>query len=148
MAQTCGAATDISALNLTTGTADAATVSAAGNLSLLLGNKSANTAFTSCFNQSGVRPLTNLSVGGAGAEPVYGYAVTVANTTVNSRNALAVTYAGVPDSVTLALYNKMSSASGATTATAVPATADTTDSAIRFSAATGGKRTITLVRVL
>jgi len=67
---------------------------------------------------------------------------------VNSRNALAVSYAGVPDSVTLALYNKMSSASGATTATAVPATADTTDSAIRFSAAVGGKRTLTLVRVL
>jgi len=74
--------------------------------------------------------------------------VTVANAPVNSRNALAVSYAGVPDSVTLALYNKMSSAAGATTATAVPATADTTDSAIRFSTATGGKRTITLLRVL
>lgn len=145
VAQTCGADTNITTLNLTTNTATGA---AAGNLSLLLGNTAAHSNFTSCFNQSGVRPLTNLSVGTAGAETVYGYGVTVANTTVNSRNALAVSYAGVPDSVTLALYNKMSSAAGATTATAVPATADTTDSAIRFSTATGGKRTITLIRVL
>lgn len=148
VAQTCGADSNITTLNLATNAATTPAANAAGNLSMLLGNTAAHDSFKSCFNQSGVRPLTNLAVGAAGAESVYGYVMTVSNVLVNSRNALAVSYAGVPDSVTLALYNKMSSVANASTATAVPATADTTDAAIRFSTATGGKRTVTLVRVL
>jgi hypothetical protein len=46
------------------------------------------------------------------------------------------------------MYNKYSSVTGAKAATALPATADTTDAQLRFSTATSGTRTVTIVRSL
>lgn len=146
VSQACGVDSNVTTLNMVT---NAATGAAAGNLSMLLGNSAPNAAFTNCFNQSGVRPLNNLTQGAAGSEAIYGYTVTLGNTTVNGRNAMTVAFANVPENVFLALYNKLSSVSGAASATSVPAaTTDTTDPAIRFSANASGRRTITLVRAL
>lgn len=145
VAQTCGANTDITSLNLTT---NAGTNAAVGNLDLLLGAASPHSSFAACFNQSGVRPLSGMAQGSGASTSINGYITTLGAATVNGRQAVTVAFAGVPDNVTLSLFNKLSSATGAATATAVPATADTTDPAVRFSAATAGKRTVTLVRVL
>lgn len=143
----CGVDSNVTTLNMVDNNT---TTPAAKNLSMLVGNAAPNaTAFANCFNQSGVRPLNNLTQGAAGAESIYGYAVTLGNTTVNGRNAMTVSFANVPENVFLSLYNKLSSVSGAASATSVPAaTVDTTDPAIRFTANASGRRTVTLVRAL
>ena len=145
VAQQCQVSTDVTSLNLTT---NAATGAAAGNLSMLLGNTAPHSTYTSCFNQSGVKPLSNMAVGSAGNETIYSYAVTLGNTSINGKNAMTVSYAGVPENIVLALYNRLSSDANASTATVVPATANTSDPALRFSAAVSGRRTVTLVRTL
>lgn len=144
LAQSCGVSQDVTALNLVTNTATSA---AAGNLSLLLGNSTPHATFTNCFNQSGIRPMTNMARGSAGSETVYDYPVTLGSTTVGGRPAMLVNFAGVPENIALIAYNKFSSAAGAATATALPAS-DTTDTSLRLSTATAGKRTVTFVRIL
>jgi len=144
LAQSCGVSLDVTALNLVTNNATGA---AAGNLSLLLGNSLPNAAYTSCFNQSGIRPLANLARGSAGSETVYDYPVTLGNTTVGGRPAMLVNFANVPENLALIAYNRFSSAAGAATATTLPAS-DTTDTSLRLSTASVGKRTVTFVRVL
>lgn len=148
ISQSCGVSTDISATNISDGSGATAVLIARENLSVLLGTRPVRTTHERCFATSGVRPLSGVSQGAAGAEAIQGHVVTVSNLTVSGRNALAMTLAGVPDSVTLPLYNRLSSVAGAATATAVPATADTTDNGVRFSAPVGGTRTVTLIRVL
>ncbi len=144
IAQQCSIPSDVTATAVSAGTAS---TTAGKNLSLLVGNASAAASYTSCVSQSGVRPLTGLTTGGQGAESVQGYATTLANTTVGGRNAMAITFANVPDNVIIPLYNKYSSVSGASTATAL-GTSDTTDNQIQFGTATGGKRNLTIVRSL
>lgn len=142
ISQTCGTATDIATSPIS------ATPTAAKNLSVILGTATPDTAYTSCFNQSGVRPLAGLTTGAAGAEAVYGYAVTAENTAAGAKK-LAVSYAAVPDALVLALYNKYSSAAGAKAAAALPDAADTTDAQVRFAAkGTTGTRELTVVRPL
>ena len=143
IAQQCNTSTDVTAISLTGGASPAA-----NNLSMLVGNTQPSATYQACYNQSGVRPLAGISTGAAGAEQVQGYTVSVSNGTVGASNAMLVQLAGVPDSVTLALYNKLSSVAGANSATTVPAAADTTDPQIRFSTATAGLRTVTIVKVL
>lgn len=149
VAQTCGLSSDVTSIALSTNTSTTAAANAAANLSVLVGNTAPAAALTGCFNQSGVRPLGNLTTGAAGSEAIQGYGpVTLTSGTVNGRTAMLVNIPGVPETVVLSLYNKLSSVAGASTATTVPATADTTDPSIRFGTATGGKRTVTLVRSL
>lgn len=150
LASTCGQSNDIGSTLISNDTV--ATGTPARNLAMLLGSTSANpvavTAYQSCYTNSGVRPLSGVSTGSAGAEKVQGYAITVANTTVNGRNAVAVSYAAVPDNVVLAMYNSYSSVSGANTATTLSATANTTDPQLQFGAPTSGARTVTVIRSL
>lgn len=142
ISQTCGTATDIATSPIS------ATPTAAKNLSVVLGTATADTNYTSCFSQSGVRPLAGLSTGAAGSEVVYGYAVSAANPAAGVKK-LAVSYAAVPDALILALYNKYSSVAGAKTASALPDTADTSDVQIQFAAkGTTGTRAVTIVRPL
>jgi Tfp pilus assembly protein PilE len=139
--QTCGTTTDVASSPL------AATAGAANTLSVLLGTASPATSYVSCFNQSGVRPLAGLTTGAAGSEKVYGYGVTIANPGSDVKK-VGVSYSEVPEALVLALYNKYSSATGAKEASTLPATADTSDAQIRFSTATNGTRTLTIVRAL
>ena len=142
ISQTCGTAIDIATSPIS------ATPTAAENLSVILGTATPDTAYTSCFNQSGVRPLAGLTTGAAGAEAVYGYAVSAVNTAANPKK-LAVTYAAVPEELILALYNKYSSAAGAKAASALPATADATDPQVQFAVkGAGTTRALTIVRPL
>lgn len=150
LAQACGIPTDITSTVVSNDTV--ATTTARKNLAMLLGSTSASpvaaTAYQSCYNNSGIRPLNGTSTGAAGAEKVSGYNISVANTTVGGKNAVAITYAAVPENVVLSMYNSYSSVAGASTATTLPATADTTDSQIRFTVATSGARDVTIVRAL
>lgn len=139
--QTCGTTTDVTASTL------ASTPSAAATLSVLLGTATPAPAQAACFGQSGVRPLAGLTKGAAGAETVYELPVTISNPG-NDLKKIAVTLTGVPEVLALALFNKYSSVANAKSATALPAEADTTDAQIRFSTATGGTRTVTIVRPL
>lgn len=133
----CGISTTVATSPLAT------TPSAANNLSVLLGNLPASTAYAQCFASSGVKPMSGLTQGATGNETLYGYKVTLGNGATPRQ--LTVSYAAVPDTIALQMYQKYSSVAGASTATAMPATADTTDSLFRFSAGSGGSRTVTFV---
>jgi Tfp pilus assembly protein PilE len=139
--QTCGTSTDVTASALAT------TPSAAATLSVLLGTAQPATAQTACFSQSGVRPLAGLSKGAAGSETVYDFPIALSNPGANLK-AIGVSVSNVPEALALAMYNKYSSVNGAKSATTLPATADSTDAQLRFSVATSGTRTVTIVRPL
>lgn len=144
--QSCAVSSDITATAMSAGTAG---TTAGKNLSLLVGNVGALATYQACVNMAGVRPLAGLTTGGQGAEAIQGYTVTLGNTTgATGRNAVTVSLANVPESVILPLYNRYSSIAGASSATTLPVAADTTDPQIRFSTATAGKRTLTIVRPL
>jgi type II secretory pathway pseudopilin PulG len=153
VAQSCGISNDITLTNMVTGvTGTTLPATAAANLDMILGVANANSAYTSCVNSSGIRPLTSVATGTAGAEVIQGYKVTAATnlTLFPGRNTMMLTFGSaakyVPDTLVLPLYNKYSSATGASTASTVPATADTADSAIQFGATAA--RTLTLVKSL
>jgi Tfp pilus assembly protein PilE len=152
IAQSCGITNDITGWDLTTNASGTAATVAKNNLDVLLGVTAASTNLTTCINSSGVRPLTGVATGSAGAETIQGYAVTASNDTAlfAGRNTLKLTYGSaakyVPDTLILPLYNKYSSVSGASTASTVPAAADATDKAIQFAASTA--RTLTIVKNL
>lgn len=136
----CGISADI--------TQNAVGTGAAGNLSVLLGtDPTPESDFQACFAASGVKPLAGLSSGAAGAEKVYGFSVQVGYST-SEPGRVQVTFRDVPDELVVPMYNKYSSVSTASTATTLPATADTTDATVRFSAATAGKRDVTVIRTL
>lgn len=145
VSQQCAIPSDITQTAVSAGTA---ATTQGKNISMLLGNVGAAAAYQTCVTASGIRPLNGMSTGVQGSETIQGYTVTAANATLNNRNAVAITYTAVPENVILPLYNKYSSAAGAATATALPAAADTTDSEIRFTVATSGKRDLTIIRPL
>lgn len=149
LAQQCGTPSDVTATSLSAGTA---TTTAQKNLSLLLGNAAPATTptdYTACYNNSGIRPLSGMATGAQGAEAVQGLTVTLTNVVVNGRNAMGVQFANVPDNVVLPLINKYSSATGAATKNTIASTdTDSADNSIRYGTATGGKRTVTIIRPL
>ena len=151
LAQTCGQPNDIGTTLISNASDTGATTTALKNLAMLLGSTSASpvaaTAYQACYTNSGIRPLNGVSTGSPGSETVQTYAISVANKVVNGRNAVAVSYAGVPDNVVLAMYNSYSSASGAPAATTLPAS-DATDNQLQFGTATSGKRSVTVIRTL
>lgn len=116
------------------------------NLSYLLGSDSSlNTNYISCINQAGIRQLLGVSTGAAGSEKVQEYPIgSVATLNIAGRSYLAITYSNVPDNVVLSAYNQLSSASGASTATALPVS-DSADQQLRFSTVTAGVRSLTFI---
>lgn len=149
VSQSCGVPADITATAVGGGTA---TTTAGKNLSMLVGTAGSATSYATCVGNSGIRPLTGLTTGGENAEAIQSFTVTLSSTTTASgRPAMAVNLAGVPDSIVLPLYNKYSSVASAATvdaATFAGLAANSTDPTIRFGAATGGKRDLTIVRPL
>ena len=148
LVQNCGIGNDITTTNISGTSASDPTGIAAANLDVLLGNATPGATYTACYASSGVRPLTGLSVGGAGAEQILAHAVVAGTQKINDRTALALTFKATPESQILPLYNKYASVSTAATAATVPTSAST-DNVIQFPAgAAGSARDLTIVKVL
>lgn len=144
LSQNCNVGNNVTALNLTTNAADAQAASA--NLSVLLGTAQVNNAFNACYAAAGIRPLTGMSVGAAGAETIEGLPVTLSSPTATT---IGITFTNVPDNIATRLFNRLSSANGAPNAVTLPAAADNADAQFRFAAgAAGTPRTITILRAL
>ena len=148
LSQSCGVTSDITATDLS-GTGATPAARAAGNLSMLLGTAPVNaTTYKACYDASGIRPLSGTSKGGAGAETIYDFPVTV-DTSISKSGTMAVSYANVPVEVALSMYQTYSSAAGASTVPTLPAIADTaSDPQFRITAAANGKYTVAILRTL
>ncbi len=140
LAQTCAVSSDVTATVVGSG---AGTTNADKNLSLLLGTAAVSSTYQNCYNSAGIRPLTGMSTGAAGAEKIN--EVDVDLVAVDSRN-IGVLYKSVPKNVFEAMYLKYS---GSTTLPASTATA-TASSTVPFgyTAETSGARNVTFVRPL
>lgn len=139
--QACGTSKDVTSSVTTAGTAGAA-------LDLVFRGTGLAAAYSGCYATAGVRPLVELAKGTGGAYTVRDYSVSVSGGGTSS-SPLEMTFTGVPVGTALPLYQRLSSASGAATATAMPTTADTTDISFRFTAPTaGGTTNITFRRVI
>lgn len=141
--QFCGLSAD-SLASVSVG--NGASTAAANNISLLAGLVPANASYTRCFTASGLRPMSTVMTGPAGSTKFMGFATTWSYTTVFGRHAAVISYANVPDDVFLPLYRKHSKvATAASTYSMAAATTDTTDPGFRFSAATAGRRTVSII---
>ena len=140
LATTCGTATNVTAQDLSGVGADAA----AGNLSLLVGNAQPAAAFQACWAASGLKPLSGLTIGAAGAEALEGN-MTVTLIAPNA-TSIGVQVANVPTNLALQLYRRLSSQANARLAQDLPAAADQADPQFRFTAPAGGTTTVTIVR--
>ena len=141
LANNCGTSNNVTAQDLS----GVGATPAAGNLSMLVGNVQPAAAFQSCWNSSGIKPLSGLTVGGAGAESINGSLITLSAPTATS---IGVQFANVPTNIALELFRKLSSQANAATAVQLPAVADNADPQLRFSAPAGGVTNVTIVRAL
>lgn len=142
LAQACAIPTAITTANVSAGTATAAEDK---NLSLLLGTAGPATAYTDCYNVSGIRPLTGLSAGAQGAEKINDLTVKLAAVSGTTRH-VAVTYKSVPANTFAAIYLKYSGSTTLPDAATTVAVASTTP--LAYTAETGGVRDVTFVRPL
>lgn len=140
LAQSCGVSSNVTAIEVGTG---AAPTVAGKNLSLLLGTAPPATAYTACYNASGIRPLAGMTTGAAGAERFEGSALVL--TSVDSRN-LGVTFQSVPANVFEAMFLKYAGSSTLPAPTASVAASSTNRFA--YTAETAGARSVTFVRPL
>lgn len=147
----CGTSSDIGALDFTSAkgastTADSAVGGTVSNhnLAVLLGASTVHADWSGCMASSGVKTLGGLAKGDTtNGFSIYDYAIALGKGA--TAKDIKVQFSSVPDSVVLALYNKLSSASGAATATALPAS-DTSDPTVQFSTASAATRTLTIIR--
>lgn len=151
LADSCNLKVDITSAGNAAGTVITGSPSVARlNLALLLGTTYPTATYTSCYTSSGIKQLKDVGKGAFNAEKTnldyaYGDPVYVS---INNNNYIGIVIAGVPEEVVLELFKKLSRVTGASTATSVPALADTTDQNIRFTVASGGVRTVTLLKLL
>lgn len=150
LSQSCGVTSNVTATDLS-GTATTAATISANNLSLLLGTAPVNAVtYKACYDASGIRPLSGTAKGAAGSETVYDFPVTV-NTTASASGTMAISYSNVPVEVALSMYQTYSSATGASTSTALPAnpiTDTAADPQFRITASSNGKYTVSVLRTL
>lgn len=134
----CNTSNDTAASTIVT------TPSVANSLALVVtGSSFVNSTYSGCYADSGVVPLHSKATGNStDGFKVGGYAVAWSGG--SGSTPIAFVFTGVLTEVALVLYRQYSSASGAQTATAMPAVADTTDPMFRFTAPSGGLTTITL----
>lgn len=139
----CGVNPDITATPVGSG---GAASTAGQNLSMLLGSASASATYAKCVSDSGIKPLSGLSTGAAGAESIQGFPVTLTGALVQGRPAMLVNFSNVPETVFMGLYNKHSATNGADTTSSVAATtSETNDVMLRFTASAAGSRTVTVI---
>lgn len=141
--QFCGLSADSMAqVSVGNGASDAG----ANNISLLAGLVPANAGYTRCVATAGLRPMSTVMTGPAGSTKFMGYPTTWAYANVFGRHAVMVSYANVPEDVFLPLYRKHSKVAGAESTYSMVYTAtDNTDPSFRYSAATTGRRTVSLI---
>lgn len=139
--QSCGTSKDAATSTVL------ATPSAGAALDLLFRGTGAAASAAACYPNSGVRPLTELAKGSGGSYTVDNYTVAIAGGG-GMASPFEVTFTGVPVAIALPLYNKLSSVSGAATATAMPTAADTSDPVFRFTAPSSGLTSITIRRII
>lgn len=140
MNQSCGTSKDVTSAITSAGTAGA-------SLDLIFRGTGLTAAYSGCYNTSGVRALVEMAKGSGGSYTVNDYAVSVSGGS-SVAAPYQVTFTGVPVDIALPLYQKLSAASGAANATAMPSSADTTDNAFRFTAPSGGTTNVTILRVI
>lgn len=123
------------------------TVSAPAHLQMLVEGTGVSTTYQGCYNASKVAPLNQAGVRGTGGNyTLNNTAISIAPYTQNGVNRVATTFAAVDDSTILDLVTKYGNQPGASSLTALPATADTTDTAIQFGAVGTGTRSLTIIR--
>lgn len=123
------------------------TASAAAHLQLLVEGTGVSATYQGCYNAAKVEPLNRSGVRGTGgAYTLNNSAITIAANTLNGTNRVATTFAAVDDATILDLVTKYGNQAGASSLTALPATADTTDTSIQFGAAGTGTRSLTIIR--
>ncbi len=134
---------------LSVGTAVGTNTAAANNMSLMAGKTPVASAYSRCFTNTGLQPMSSVMVGAAGSEQFLGYLVSWQYSGVFGRHGIMVSYAGVPDDVLLPLYRKHSRvATAASTYSLAPTATDNSDAAVQFTASTGGKRTVSILHPL
>lgn len=122
------------------------TASTAAHLQFLVDGTGMNNQYQACYNTSGVQPARAQVQGDStNGYTVGGSVISIQSVTVNGQARFQTNFTNVPDEQILSLYQKYSSAAGARTAATLPATADSTDPRIQFSAATGGSRTLSVI---
>lgn len=142
MNQSCGTSKDAATSTIVT------TPGTGAALDLIFRGTGSAPAFTSCYSQSGVRPLTEMAKGANGVYTVQDYPVAISGGS-GMANPLEVIFTNVPLAIALPLYNKLSSVAGASAVSTFPTTADSTDPVIRFTApGTTGMTNITLRRII
>lgn len=106
---------------------------------IFTGATAVNATYQSCYTQTRVLPLTEVSLSqGGGVYTIAGYPVTV---TGGGTSPLLVTFANVPDTLVLSVAQRFNSG-----ITVLPATADTTGPAFQYGAPSGGARSLTFVK--
>lgn len=136
--QACGTA------NMVATSAVPTTPGADGALQLLVDGSNVNPQYAACYANTNALPMHESIQGSPGNYRLGGSTVTLSDAFINNRNVIAVQFSPVTDAVVLANYQRLSSAPGAMSATALPAGADTTDPKIQFSAGGTGTRTLTI----
>ncbi|CAG0985813.1 hypothetical protein RHDC4_02178 [Rhodocyclaceae bacterium] len=139
VAMKCNTSTDVTASTVV------ATPSATNSLALMVSGPSyVNATYAGCYAAANVVPLHNKVTGNAtDGFSLAGFTITWSGGAPGT--PISMNYAAVPTDVALILYNQYSSASGAKTATSLPAGGDTTDSNFRYSAPAGGLTNITML---
>lgn len=123
------------------------TASAPAHLAMLVDGAGISATYQACYNSARLEMLNRSGVrGSAGTYTLNNSAISLSNVTVNGSNRVATTYAGVDDSTVLELVNKYGNQATAQTMTALPATADVSDTGIQFGALGTGTRTLTIIR--
>lgn len=135
VANSCGTGTDVTNSGQLLSTASAANMlelTVTGSTSLL------KTAMVSCYNATGVKPMSDITKTGTGTFAYESMAVTI---TGGGNVPLQVAYANVPTELAEQIFNKYN----VSNATFAAATANSTDNHIRYTAASSGVHTVTVL---
>lgn len=116
-------------------------------LNILMGSQSVTAAALTgvddaCYNSSGIRPLTGMTKYDGTAHKYENFTVTLSS--VGTRH-LGVVYTGVTSEVFTELFKQLK---GGTTPIATATLAASANESLAYTAETGGKRTVTVIRPL
>jgi prepilin-type N-terminal cleavage/methylation domain-containing protein len=107
---------------------------------LQMGEAEVASAYQTAWREAGLSPLHGALSGARGAQTLLGYPVAVYGDGSGGATPFAVQLSQVPDAVVLALVQKYGNR-----ASALAAAGDSSHAVVRYGAAAGGVRTVTLV---
>lgn len=141
----CGTSSDVATSAVVT------PVSAANALSLIVSGTGTIAApstylnsatYAGCAADANIQPMHTKVTGSVGAYKIAGYSVTWSG---GGSSAITFVITSVPPEVALPLFKQYSSQVNASTATAFPTTADSTDPMIRFTAINAGTTDLSII---